>query len=422
MKVNKIKKEGDLLDKNMVNSRVLENIKSKTQSDELEDINLTIDLFVEEIETRKKKRNRTNLEEIIEYFNVFDLTLAELRDVLEKIINKGVTILDYSKKDDLTPERIKDLKIKVQETIDYQVDELQYSTNNATDKVNDGVKAYLGVLGSSKMLTAKEEIEFAKMLEDKDPEIRQYAVNQLMTSNLRLVTSISKKYLSRGLEIEDLIQEGSLGLMKAIQKFDYRMGNKFSTYATWWIRQSITRAIADQGRTIRIPVHMVETINKLNKVERSLTQEHGRDPTIEELCEEMGGSVNGFTTKKISLIKKLNIEPISLDKPIGSDDESQFVDFVKDNNILTPDQYTEKGLIAEHIDHLFKSVLKEKEEKIIRMRYGLAPYPGPMTLEEVGEEFGVTRERIRQIEAKSLRKLKHPSKSAKLKAYVKNED
>lgn len=272
------------------------------------------------------------------------------------------------------------------------------------------------------MLSAKEEIEYAKMLENKDPEIRQYAVNQLMTSNLRLVTSISKKYLSRGLEIEDLIQEGSLGLMKAIQKFDYKMGNKFSTYATWWIRQAITRAIADQGRTIRIPVHMVETINKLNKVERSLTQEFGREPTIDELCEEMGGSVNGFTTKKISLIKKLNVEPVSLDKPIGSDEESQFVDFVKDNNILTPDQFTEKGLVAEHINQLFKSVLKDKEETIIKMRYGLSPYPGPMTLEEVGEEFGVTRERIRQIEAKALRKLKHPSKSAKLKAYVKNED
>ncbi len=422
MKVKKNKKDENLLDKNIINSRLLENVKSKNQLDEIADINVTLEEFVYEIENRKKKKNRSNLEEVVEYFSIFDLTNVELKDILEKIISKGVTVVDYSKKEGISSEKIKELKIKAQENIDYEVNELQYSSNNTTDKVNDGVKAYLGVLGSSKMLNAKEEIEYAKMLEDKDPEIRQYAVNQLMTSNLRLVTSISKKYLSRGLEIEDLIQEGSLGLMKAIQKFDYRMGNKFSTYATWWIRQSITRAIADQGRTIRIPVHMVETINKLNKVERALTQEHGREPTIEELCEEMGGGVNGFTTKKISLIKKLNIEPISLDKPIGSDDESQFVDFVKDNNILTPDQYTEKGLIAEHIDHLFKSLLKEKEEKIIRMRYGLAPYPGPITLEEVGEEFGVTRERIRQIEAKALRKLKHPSKSAKLKAYVKNED
>lgn len=421
MKVKKIKSE-ELLNKDWVNSRLLENIKSKVQKEELDDMDNVLEVFIDRLEKRKNRKNKTDLEEIVEAFHIFDLTNVELKDIIDRILEKNILITDYSKKEVLTPARIKEIKEIVQEKIDFQVDELQNSHNNTTDKVNDGVKAYLGVLGSSKMLSAKEEIEYAKMLESKDEEIRQYAVNQLMTSNLRLVTSISKKYLSRGLEIEDLIQEGSLGLMKAIQKFDYRMGNKFSTYATWWIRQAITRAIADQGRTIRIPVHMVETINKLNKVERSLIQKYGRDPTIDELCEEMGGSVNGFTTKKISLIKKLNVEPVSLDKPIGSDEESQFVDFVKDNNILTPDQFTEKGLVAEHINQLFKSVLKEKEETIIKMRYGLAPYPGPMTLEEVGEHFGVTRERIRQIEAKALRKLKHPSKSAKLKAYVKNED
>ncbi|MGL5246556.1 MAG: RNA polymerase sigma factor [Mycoplasmoidaceae bacterium] len=421
MKVKKIKSE-ELLNKDWVNSRLLENIKSKVQKEELDDMDNVLEIFIDKVEKRKNRKNKTDLEEIIEAFHIFSLSNVEIKDIIDRIQARSILITDYSKKEVLTPVRIKEIKDIIQEKIDFEVDELQNSHNNTTDKVNDGVKAYLGVLGSSKMLSAKEEIEYAKMLEDKDPEIRQYAVNQLMTSNLRLVTSISKKYLSRGLEIEDLIQEGSLGLMKAIQKFDYRMGNKFSTYATWWIRQAITRAIADQGRTIRIPVHMVETINKLNKVERSLTQEYGREPTIDELCEEMGGSVNGFTTKKISLIKKLNVEPVSLDKPIGSDEESQFVDFVKDNNILTPDQFTEKGLVAEHINQLFKSVLKEKEETIIKMRYGLAPYPGPMTLEEVGEEFGVTRERIRQIEAKALRKLKHPSKSAKLKAYVKNED
>ena len=421
MKVKKIKSE-ELLNKDWVNSRLLENVKSKVQKEELDDIDSVLETFALEIEKRKNRKNKTDLEEILEAFHIFTLTNVEIKDIIDRILAKNILITDYSKKEALTAAKINEIKEIVQEKIDFQVDELQNAHNNTTDKVNDGVKAYLGVLGSSKMLSAKEEIEYAKMLENKDPEIRQYAVNQLMTSNLRLVTSISKKYLSRGLEIEDLIQEGSLGLMKAIQKFDYRMGNKFSTYATWWIRQAITRAIADQGRTIRIPVHMVETINKLNKVERSLTQEFGREPTIDELCEEMGGSVNGFTTKKISLIKKLNVEPVSLDKPIGSDEESQFVDFVKDNNILTPDQFTEKGLVAEHINQLFKSVLKDKEETIIKMRYGLSPYPGPMTLEEVGEEFGVTRERIRQIEAKALRKLKHPSKSAKLKAYVKNED
>ena len=421
MKVKKIKPE-ELLNKDWVNSRLLENVKSKVQKEELDDIDSVLETFAIEIEKRKNRKNKTDLEEILEAFHIFTLTNVEIKDIIDRILAKNILITNYSKKEALTAAKINEIKEIVQEKIDFQVDELQNAHNNTTDKVNDGVKAYLGVLGTSKMLSAKEEIEYAKMLENKDPEIRQYAVNQLMTSNLRLVTSISKKYLSRGLEIEDLIQEGSLGLMKAIQKFDYKMGNKFSTYATWWIRQAITRAIADQGRTIRIPVHMVETINKLNKVERSLTQEFGREPTIDELCEEMGGSVNGFTTKKISLIKKLNVEPVSLDKPIGSDEESQFVDFVKDNNILTPDQFTEKGLVAEHINQLFKSVLKDKEETIIKMRYGLSPYPGPMTLEEVGEEFGVTRERIRQIEAKALRKLKHPSKSAKLKAYVKNED
>ena len=292
---------------------------------------------------------------------------------------------------------------------------LSSSTN---EKVEDGVKTFLGNLGSSRMLKHHEEIELAKCLESKDEDIRTNAKNQFLTSNLRLVTSIAKKHLNRGLDIEDLIQEGSMGLIKAIDKYDWSRGNKFSTYATWWIRQAITRAIADQARTIRVPVHMVETINKLIKTERILIQELGRDPTLEEVAEKMGGALEGFNPKKISDIKKLNIDPVSLDKSVGHDEESQFVDFVQDEDMMTPEEFTDKELLIEHIDEIFKKVLTPKEEEIIRSRYGLPPYNRPMTLEEVGKHHDFTRERARQIEAKAIRKLKHPSKSSKLRAFL----
>lgn len=417
----KNKLDDNLINNKVFESRVLENVGNNVLDDQ-DSFDNIYNNFLEELSNRKKKKFKTSLAEVIEEFQILNFDNDELKDLLIQLKSDGVTITDASKPESLTNQAINKIRDEVSEKIDFQVEELNSFQSNTTDKVNDGVKAYLGVLGSSKMLSAQEEIEYAKLLNDPDPENRQYAVNQLMTSNLRLVTSISKKYLNRGLEIEDLIQEGSLGLMKAIQKFDYKMGNKFSTYATWWIRQAITRAIADQGRTIRIPVHMVETINKLNKVERALTQDLGREPTIDELCEAMGGQVNGFTPKKISNIKKMNIEPVSLDKPIGNDEESQFVDFVKDSDILTPDEYAKKNLIGEYIDQLFNSVLTEQEQDIIRMRYGLQPYSAPETLEEVGNKYNLTKERIRQIEARALRKLKHPSKSAKLKGLVKDED
>lgn len=419
-------KRKNKVDENLINnkvfeSRVLENVKNNVLDGE-DNFDNVYNNFIEELSNRKKKKFKTTLPEIIEHFQILNFDNDQLRDLLIQLKSDNISISDVSKPESLSDSLINKVRDEVSEKIDFQVEELNNFQSNTTDKVNDGVKAYLGVLGSSKMLSAQEEIEYAKLLNDPDPENRQYAINQLMTSNLRLVTSISKKYLNRGLEIEDLIQEGSLGLMKAIQKFDYKMGNKFSTYATWWIRQAITRAIADQGRTIRIPVHMVETINKLNKVERALTQDLGREPTIDELCEAMGGQVNGFTPKKISNIKKMNIEPVSLDKPIGNDEESQFVDFVKDSDILTPDEYAKKNLIGEYIDQLFNSVLTDQEQDIIRMRYGLQPYSAPETLEEVGSKYNLTKERIRQIEARALRKLKHPSKSAKLKGLVKDED
>ena len=409
------------INEKILESRLLENIKNVSLDNE-DNFDVLFTNFINNVQTRKKKKNKTSLAEILEFFNILNLENEDVVNLVSKILEQKISINDVQKTEKLKDSYIDKTRKEVQEKIDFQVEELSNFQSNTADKVNDNVKAYLAVLGSSRMLTAQEEIEIAKLLNDPDPETRQYAIDQLMTSNLRLVTSISKKYLNRGLEIEDLIQEGSLGLMKAIQKFDYKLGNKFSTYATWWIRQAITRAIADQGRTIRIPVHMVETINKLNKVERALTQEYGREPTIEELCDAMGGKVNGFTPKKISNIKKMNSEPVSLDKPIGSDEESQFIDFVKDNDILTPDEYTKKNLIGEHIDQLFDSVLTNQEQEIIRMRYGLYPYDSAKTLEEVGARFSLTRERIRQIEARALRKLKHPSKSAKLKGLIKDED
>ncbi len=415
------KSEPIAINDKILDSKLLEGVKSVNIDDDDDFENMYVN-FYDQVSTKKKKKGKTTLFDILEYFSINNLSNDEVRELMTRLKSDGVDILEVSRPESVKDSVINRTREEVMEKIDFQVEELSNFQSNTTDKVNDGVKAYLSVLGSSRMLTAQEEIEYAKMLGSEDPELRELAVNQLMTSNLRLVTSISKKYLNRGLEIEDLIQEGSLGLMKAIQKFDYKMGNKFSTYATWWIRQAITRAIADQGRTIRIPVHMVETINKLNKVERALTQDLGREPTIEQLCDAMGGQVNGFTPKKISNIKKMNIEPVSLDKPIGNDEESQFIDFVKDNDILTPDEFTKKNLIGEHIDQLFSSALTSNEEKIIRMRYGLHPYPRALTLEEVGAEFDLTRERIRQIEARALRKLKQPSKSAKLKGLIKDED
>ncbi|MDE5553290.1 MAG: RNA polymerase sigma factor [Malacoplasma sp.] len=404
------------LNKDFINSGILEgNLQDKNFLQD--DIEITKSKFLKEIVTRKRKKNKIAAEDILIRFDAYSLSNQEFHEIFEWLEKNGVEIdRNPFKKND--KKEIQELKDIVANKIDYIVNDTINTGSTTRDKVDDGIKSFLNVLGSSKMLTSEEEQEIGKMLDSPNESIRSYAVNQLMTSNLRLVTSIAKKYLNRGLDLEDLLQEGSLGLMKAITKFDYKLGNKFSTYATWWIRQAITRAIADQARTIRIPVHMVETINKLSKMERQLMQELGRDPTPEELADAMGGQVAGFTPKKIINIKKLNVDPVSLDKPVGKDEESKFVDFVKDNDALNPEQFTEKELIGEHIDDILKKFLQEKEEKIIRMRYGLPPYPHPMTLEDVGKKFFITRERVRQIEAKALRKIKHPSKSGVLKGFV----
>lgn len=388
--------------------------KSKYQDKELDAV---IHALLSKAHSKQRKNPYLSNADIVKIIKKHDFTDKEEEHILDDLRDRGVRLepdveehlVEFRKNQDLTE-------------IDENIQELSIKGTTTRDKVEDSVRAILGTLGASKMLEYNEELRIAKLLGSNDEETRQYAYNQLVTSNLRLVTSIAKRHLSRGLDFVDLIQEGTIGLIKAISKFNYKLGNKFSTYATWWIRQAITRAIADQARTIRIPVHMVETLNKLGKVERSLTQKLGREPTNEEIAEEMGGQANGFTPKKIVEIRKLNIDPVSLDKPVGNDDESQFVDFVKDTDMDRPDEFSEKKIIVEHINELFNNTLSRKEEQIIRMRFGLAPFNGPMTLEEVGSKFLVTRERIRQIEAKALRKLKHPSKNTKLRSFLRNDE
>lgn len=273
--------------------------------------------------------------------------------------------------------------------------------------IDDPVRMYLKEIGKVDLLTAEEEVSIAKRIEEGDELARQ----ELIEANLRLVVSIAKKYVGRGLLFLDLIQEGNMGLMKAVEKFDYTKGYKFSTYATWWIRQAITRAIADQARTIRIPVHMVETINKLIRVSRQLLQELGREPTPEEIGEEMD-----LSSDKVREIMKISQEPVSLETPIGEEEDSNLGDFIEDEDAPAPASAASYSLLKEQIDQVLDS-LTDREKRVLELRYGIED-GRPRTLEEVGKEFGVTRERIRQIESKALRKLRHPTRSKKLKDYL----
>ena len=275
-------------------------------------------------------------------------------------------------------------------------------------RINDPVKMYLKEIGRVPLLNPEDEPEIARRIQAGDEEAKRI----LISSNLRLVVSIAKKYVGRGMLFLDLIQEGNMGLVKAVEKFDYTKGFKFSTYATWWIRQAITRAIADQARTIRIPVHMVETINKLTRVQRQLVQDLGREPTAEEIAEKM----ENITPDKVREIQKIALEPVSLETPIGEEDDSHLGDFIEDKDAMSPDQYANNQLLKDEINNVLQG-LTEREEKVLRLRFGL--YDGrTRTLEEVGKEFNVTRERIRQIEAKALRKLKHPTRSKRLRDFV----
>ena len=343
-----------------------------------------------------------------------DLDEEDLEELWNWFADENIQISPDEDEEDLGPDEDDGLGLDEDVTDSDEEDDLNPREilagsygRSAGSQMNDPVKMYLKEIGRVPLLKPEDEPEIAKRIEEGDEE----AKNILISSNLRLVVSIAKKYVGRGMLFLDLIQEGNMGLVKAVEKFDYTKGFKFSTYATWWIRQAITRAIADQARTIRIPVHMVETINKLTRIQRQLVQELGRDPTPEEIAAHM----EGITPEKVREIQKIALEPVSLETPIGEEDDSHLGDFIEDKDALSPDQYANNQLLKDEINNVL-SGLTEREEKVLRLRFGL--YDGrTRTLEEVGKEFNVTRERIRQIEAKALRKLKHPTRSKRLKDF-----
>lgn len=372
-------------------------------------------------ETKRRDRGMVTTTKIIQEFRPYTLDAKQLCKVLNDLLDSNIKIKDYLKFKKFTIEDVQFILDKSNKN-DHLRNKAQTSANGARDRLHDPAKSQLSSLSASKMLTFAQEIFLALMLkESSNPRLKQLAIDQLVTSNLRLVTSIAKKFLNRGLDLEDLVQEGQTGLMKAIEKYNWWLGNKFSTYATWWIRQAITRAIADQSKTIRIPVHMVETINKVAKAEHELIQRLGRQPTIEEITDELGGSSKGFTTRKVVGIKKINIDPISLDKSIVNDEDSQIADFVKQDDVATPNEFTADNLLREQIAQILKTTLTSEEQKVMKMRYGLEPYTYAHTLDEVAKELRIPHENVRQIEAKAIRKLKHPSKSEKLRSFVLNE-
>ena len=396
--------------------------------DENEEDIKTLDDIIKEFEKKGKKTKVFDQDEFIDATSYLDLSDDDLEKVYEHFKNLGYEIsgegndeqdlddldiseeeLENSNLDDLEPTEIDDDEISEdeKESASIDVDNLESLETNDV-KVNDSVKLYLKEIGRVPLLKASEEQELAKRILQGDLE----AKNQLITANLRLVVSIAKHYIGRGMLFLDLIEEGNLGLIKAVEKFDYTKNFKFSTYATWWIRQAITRAIADQARTIRIPVHMVETINKITRVQRQLVQKLGREPTAEEISEELNGSM---TPDRIREIQRIALEPVSLESPIGEEDDSHLGDFVEDKESVSPTEYTTQSMIRSALYDVM-SDLTDREEKVLRLRYGIGDGK-PRTLEEVGKEFGVTRERIRQIEAKAIRKLRHPTRQKKLDDY-----
>lgn len=336
----------------------------------------------------KKKKNVLEYQEINDFFSDLSPEEDQFDKILETLEQNNVDVLRITEEDDVD---VEDIDLSVPDGI----------------SIEDPVRMYLKEIGKVPLLSAEEEIELAKKMETGDLEAKQ----RLAEANLRLVVSIAKRYVGRGMLFLDLIQEGNLGLIKAVEKFDYRKGYKFSTYATWWIRQAITRAIADQARTIRIPVHMVETINKLIRVSRQLLQELGREPTPEEIAEQMNMPV-----ERVREILKISQEPVSLETPIGEEEDSHLGDFIQDDNVPVPADAAAFTLLKEQLVEVL-GTLTEREQKVLRLRFGLDDGRA-RTLEEVGKEFNVTRERIRQIEAKALRKLRHPSRSRKLKDYL----
>ena len=362
--------------------------------------------LVELLELAKKKKNVLEYQEISDFFKDQSLEVEQMEKVLDFLEASGVDVLRISGNDEeLILDDDADIE-KMDDEEEIELDKIDLSVPEGVS-IEDPVRMYLKEIGKVSLLTADEEIELAKRMEQGDEEAKK----RLAEANLRLVVSIAKRYVGRGMLFLDLIQEGNLGLIKAVEKFDYRKGYKFSTYATWWIRQAITRAIADQARTIRIPVHMVETINKLIRVSRQLLQELGREPTPEEIAEEMKMPVD-----RVREILKISQEPVSLETPIGEEEDSHLGDFIQDDNVPVPADAAAFTLLKEQLIEVL-GPLTEREQKVLRLRFGLDDGRA-RTLEEVGKEFNVTRERIRQIEAKALRKLRHPSRSRKLKDYL----
>lgn len=352
-----------------------------------------------------KKRGVITYHEIMERLSPFDQDPDQIDEFFEQLAEQGIEVINESEEDLDMADLDADLVSDDVPSDDYLWDDDQLVPPGV--KINDPVRMYLKEIGRVPLLSAEEEIELAKRIEQGDQEAKK----RLAEANLRLVVSIAKRYVGRGMLFLDLIQEGNMGLLKAVEKFDYRKGYKFSTYATWWIRQAITRAIADQARTIRIPVHMVETINKLIRVSRQLLQELGREPTAEEIAKEMD-----LTPEKVREIIKIAQEPVSLETPIGEEDDSHLGDFIEDQDALAPSDAAAYELLKEQLEDVLDT-LTEREEHVLRLRFGLDD-GRTRTLEEVGQVFGVTRERIRQIEAKALRKLRHPSRSKRLKDFL----
>ena len=344
-----------------------------------------------------KKKGYVTYEELANELKGLDIDADSLDDLYNVLLENGIDIISEEE------------EAGGSEAIEIESpDKILEDLGNSKDiKISDPVRMYLKEIGRINLLTSDEEFEYAKLANQGD----EHAKTMLAESNLRLVVSIAKRYVGRGMLFLDLIQEGNIGLMKAVEKFDPSKGYKFSTYATWWIRQAITRAIADQARTIRIPVHMVETINKLARVQRQLTQELNREPTDEEIAKKLGVSLD-----KVREVYKISQDPVSLETPIGEEDDSHLGDFIKDERTMSPEEYATVGMLKEELSGVLLT-LTEREEKVLRLRFGLDDGQC-RTLEEVGQIFNVTRERIRQIEAKALRKLRHPSRSRKLKDFL----